>query len=153
MASSRGKSSTLQKREKICWQAQVRTRNTWEPWRELCVLATETVDDQSRQLSLRESLQLHSKRIVKVNPCTSPSSSLRIPQCTKGIPDSADLTCILLWRRWKWPVLRKSLGRWWTTVGNPYVCWGPFARKNLVMPQFSVWDVKLNARTEFLISP
>ena len=58
---------TPDKKKTICWQAQWGLRNTWEAWRELCVLATETLDDQSRQLSLREGLQRYSKRTVKEN--------------------------------------------------------------------------------------
>lgn len=102
---------------------------------------------------LKESLQLYWAKGVKVKPLVGPWSSLRIPLCTKGIPDSTGFTWTLLWQRWKCSLLKKIPGRLWNTVGNPYVCRGAHTCKNLLMLQLSVWGVKLSARNEFLVSP
>lgn len=102
---------------------------------------------------LKENRQLHWAKGVKVKPLAGPLSSLRIPLCTKGIPDSTGFACILLWQRWKRSLLKQIPGRLWNTVGNPYVCRGAHTRKNLFMLQLAVCSVKLSARNEFLVSP
>lgn len=158
MASSRGKSSALQKEKKICWQALSGTRNTWEPRRELCA-------GYRKQLMTKAGGSLDNDTGAPRKPptvlCKSSQkkasyrswSRLRIPLCTKGIPDCTAFTWILLWQRGKYSWLRKILGRLWNTVENPYVCWGTYTCKNLLMLQFSVWGVKLSTRNEFLVSP